>query len=113
LTTGIDVPETSQPYSDQMQTNQFTISPDGNGWRRQQRLAVSISVDVEVDGGRHIGRIVELSPRGARVHLANIPGPGHWTAGDTPEKGGRSGWPCRLDERLDHRGGVLRAVGRS
>lgn len=59
-----------------MQTNQFTISPDGNGWRRQQRLAVSISVDVEVDGGRHIGRIVEPSPRGARVHLANIPGIG-------------------------------------
>ena len=59
-----------------MHTNQFTIFPDGKGWRRQQRLAVSIAVDVEVDGGRHIGRIVELSPRGARVHLANIPGIG-------------------------------------
>jgi hypothetical protein len=59
-----------------MDTKQFSIFPDGEGWRRQQRIEVSFSVDVQIDDGRHIGRMVELSPRGARVRLANAPGVG-------------------------------------
>jgi hypothetical protein len=46
------------------------VFPDASvGFRNQRRLDVQLAVEVEIGEERHLGRLVELSPRGARLQL--------------------------------------------